>query len=153
MDIDGVLVTNTLRNLYNGMKAMGLEPKDETQFKPEAINNLNELVSESGAKVVIISMWRRTMGVEKIKSMLVNAGFKHGDMILNTEHFAGEILKADEVEFFLNKMDDFENYVIIDDCGTYSEWQQLHLISPNAETGLTYLEKEKAIKLLKRKMI
>lgn len=154
LDIDGVLTTSTTSNLYNGMKAAGLEPEEKVQFKPEAINQLNQLIEATPtAKIVIVSMWRRTMSNGRIKKLLCDAGFKYWNAILDTEHFAGETPKADEVEFFLNKIDDLTNYVIIDDCDSYSVWQKQHLVTPDPEIGFNFLNKEKAIKLLKRTMI
>jgi hypothetical protein len=153
LDIDGVLTTNTTSNLYNEMKAAGLEPEEKVQFKVEAINQLNQLIEATHAKIVIISMWRRTLSNGRIKKMLCDAGFKYWNAILDTEHFAGETPKADEVEFFLNKIDDLKNYVIIDDHDSYSVWQKQHLVTPDPEIGFNFLNKEKAIKLLKRKMI
>jgi len=153
LDIDGVLTTNTTSNLYNGMKAAGLEPEEKVQFKLEAINQLNQLIEATHAKIVIISMWRRTLSNGRIKKMLCDAGFKYWNAILDTEYFAGETPKASEVEFFLNKIDDLKNYVIIDDHDSYSVWQKQHLVTPDPEIGFNFLNKEKAIKLLKRKMI
>lgn len=150
LDFDGVLVTNSSLLIYNTFKSIGFSPTSLFRLiDGESMKNLNELIDKTKAKIVITSQWRRTMSLGKIKGILVMAGFKYGDMILDTyDFFADERNRGDEIANFL-AIEELEKFVIIDDsCEVYSSDQRERLVCPDPEKGFTEADMEKAITIL-----
>ncbi|MCA0388505.1 MAG: hypothetical protein LCH52_08420 [Bacteroidetes bacterium] len=150
LDFDGVLVTNSSLLIYNTFKSIGFSPTSLFRLiDGESMKNLNELIDKTKAKIVITSQWRRTMSLGEIKGVLVMAGFKYGDMILNTnDFFADERDRGDEIANFL-AIDELEKFIIIDDsCEVYSSDQRERLVCPDPEKGFTKADMEKAITIL-----
>jgi nitrogen regulatory protein PII-like uncharacterized protein len=157
LDIDGVLVTPTSHTNFLEYKemadVMGVLPNEDAIFERDAIRNLRELVSRTGAKVVVISQWRKTISIGKIIKMLNDAGFLFWYKILNTDDwFCSDAKRSREIKDFLRAVVEVnryhEEYVIIDDSKDYEDYQLKHLVSPDPEKGFTREDMEKAIKIL-----
>lgn len=115
LDIDGVL-----------------KKVSDINFNSRNIDNLNELVRKTNAKIVITSTWKNSNGLEFVKKMLNDAGFK-GEIIDETPQFKIEhpnygdvkVPRGLEIKSWLEKYTSFineddikfvESYVILDDC-------------------------------------
>lgn len=109
MDFDGVLI-----------------PASAKGFNMRNIDNLNELIRKTGAKIVVTSDWKRKHDVTKI---LYDNGVK-GEILGITPNFSikeDETIKVPkglEIKEWLNKFNSFDgenelkyvtNYVILDD--------------------------------------
>lgn len=115
LDIDGVLIP--------------IQKKGNPKFNSRNIDNLNELIKKTGAKIVITSDWR-AKGIEYIKDTLFNMGVR-GDIIDMTPKFTIEdenygtikIPRGLEIKEWINKFNTFNDdnlkvvtsYVILDD--------------------------------------
>jgi hypothetical protein len=155
LDIDGVLVTSSSKNKYNWLKALGQNPAEEEQFDTKAIHNLNQLLEKTGAFVTVISQWRRTVSLGKIKSLLTNAGFTYWHRIMDTyDWFCEKDWRPDEIEEFLveNLTKDDEEYpvpyVILDDNSDYKDFQLPHHVRTDPEIGFSEENLNKAIEIL-----
>lgn len=157
LDIDGVLVTPTSNTNYLKSKeeaeAYNFYRDESYKFSSDAIRNLRELVSRTGANVVIISQWRKTISIGKIIGMLNNAGFDAYRTVLYTlSWFCNEEKRSDEIKDFIRMTaedgSDFRKFVIIDDSKDYEDYQLPHLVSPDPEKGFSSEDLEKAIKIL-----
>lgn len=115
LDIDGVL-----------------KKVSDINFNSRNIDNLNELVRKTNAKIVITSTWKNSNGLEFVIKMLEDAGFK-GEIIGETPQFKIEhpdygdvkVPRGLEIKCWLEKYTSFindedikfvESYVILDDC-------------------------------------
>lgn len=154
LDIDGVLipVSGTGNNGFNGRN----------------IDNLNELIKKTGAKIVISSDWR-DKGIDYVKNVLYNSGVR-GDIIGMTPRFKindeiyGEIKvpRGLEIQKWIEKFNSFDgknldyvlNYVILDDHMDMLVEQLDHMIEIDQSKGfdgkalkdaLTILEKDETI--------
>lgn len=84
LDFDGVLNCATTKTRVG--RFMGLDDR--------LIQNLNAILSQSDADVVISSSWREAFEIEALKMLLNERGFEHSDRIIGlTPSFTGS---ADE---------------------------------------------------------
>jgi hypothetical protein len=65
------------------------------EFDPESVNNLNIIIKETDAKVVVSSTWRIGKTVEQLQDMLNVVGFK-GEIIDTTPSFFAKGLDNEE---------------------------------------------------------
>lgn len=84
LDFDGVLNSHAWWELrpkpFVGIKRSRI---DDLEICPENIRQLNAIVSETGAKVVVSSTWRLTRTVKELRDILHRNGFI-GDVIDKT---------------------------------------------------------------------
>jgi len=113
LDIDGVLKTIS-----------------DTKFNNRSIDNLNELVRKTNAKIVITSTWKNENGFRYVEEILKDKGVK-GDIIDETPLFHIEhpvygtpkVPRGLEIQSWIEKNTKFndnefvfvESYVILDD--------------------------------------
>ena len=161
LDIDGVL--NTERQHWH-CQMNGIAPVDKFgyAFDPKAVANLANILSETGAEIVISSSWK-SIGLANIVDMWEYRGLP-GKIIGTTPNTVSD-------EFLLNaNLDDMEllpirgmeikewltnhgkqvsHYAIIDDeCGMLPE-QQPHFVQTNPQFGITKKDAEKVTNILK----
>lgn len=110
LDIDGVLnVIPQGRDAYGGI------------FHPEFVDNLERIIDETGAKIVISSSWRHS-GLQKMLDMWKFRNLP-GEVIGVTPDlyrrvdFEGErkMVRGDEIQAILDQYYQITNYVILDD--------------------------------------
>jgi hypothetical protein len=110
LDIDGVLnVIPQGRDAYGGI------------FHPEFVDNLERIINETGAKIVISSSWRHS-GLQRMLDMWEFRNLP-GEVIGVTPDlyrhidFEGErtMVRGDEIQAILDRMPEITNYVILDD--------------------------------------
>ena len=165
LDIDGVL--NHEDWYVNKVKAYkkGHVHWWEDCFDPECVKRLNQILDETGARLVVSSSWRLDMDLPMYfehfgitKDFDITPSLTHEDE-------NGNITwpdRGEEVELFL-KVHPCDNYVILDDdkdftedqlknhfvhccCDFFQAAQECH----PGETGLTELKKREAINILNK---
>jgi hypothetical protein len=99
LDFDGVLNSE---NWYRRRMDLINEGKYErnypsSEFDPESIKELNRIISETDAKVVISSTWRIGKRVIDLQNMLNEVGFI-GEIIDATPHISGKGYVSEENE-------------------------------------------------------
>ena len=155
LDIDGVLNSALY---YRAGKADATDVRKH--IDPSAVKNLNYIVEKSGAKIVVISVWRHGRTIEELQSILNNAGFV-GEVIgktesLNDGKYGDCILRGNEILHWTQEnqdllgcsYSDFKNYVILDDDSDMLYWQRNNFIQVDGYVGLTPTGAWKAVKIL-----
>jgi hypothetical protein len=111
LDIDGVL------NVYpNGFDAYG------RLFHPDFVTNLDRIIKETGAKLIISSSWR-SRGIDNLKELW---GYRNiaGEIVgvtpdlwdeVEGEEYPQRRVRGYEIQAVLDRYTDIESYVIIDD--------------------------------------
>lgn len=152
------------------------------EFDPEAVNNLNKIIKETEAKVVVYSRWRIGKTVEQLQDMLNVVGFE-GEIIDTTPNFFAKgldneenkisytIPRGCEIDWWLNNKGKFQrinwsmerqeeyiekslvkNYIILDDDSDMLLSQKEHFIKTSQYRGLTDSDVNTAINILKSKI-
>lgn len=111
LDFDGVLnVIPQGHDEYGGI------------FHPEFVQNLERIIQETGAKLVISSSWRHG-GVERMRAMWKHRGYP-GEIIgitpdlwrgVKDEEFHERLERGHEIEAWLKQHPEVNTYVILDD--------------------------------------
>lgn len=149
LDIDGVLrhddffkqnINETTADHTDGL----------FKFDTRSINNLNHIVEETGAKVVITSSWRFSWDVGELQTLFKHNKF-NGEVIDSTpiylESYTHDIPRGKEIQDWLKK-NEVENYCIIDDCNDMLPEQEGHFIWVDDRHGLIESDAERAISIL-----
>jgi len=119
LDIEGVLVTS--RNISNVATIDSRTAVQPDIFDKVAVQNLDRLLKETGAKIVVSSFWRMGIPKANLILMLKLAGIKNPPVIDVTPFVWDNNLKrtnrAKEILKWLTQHPFIEEYVVIDDCG------------------------------------
>lgn len=131
LDIDGVLNTNSDREILN-----------------DKLKLLSELVSKTGADVVLSSSWRYGWNqprlnqpgtrIYRLKQLL-----KDNDIVIK-DTIGLDLTKSIQIKNYLNT-NMISNYIVLDD----EPIDTANLVQTNAEQGLTQSDCQKAFQLLK----
>ena len=156
LDIDGVL---------NPKWWVSKKPSDKygVIFETNAVANLEEIIAETGADIVISSTWKN-MGLSVMQSMWKDRNLPGKVIDITPDYMSDEILlNADINDIDLDCLDirgyeikgwltlhgiDVSNYVIIDDMDDILSEQLSHFILTNPEVGIKKKKKKRAIWLL-----
>lgn len=145
LDIDGVLNSQIFYTERNQEKREKNSPFG-ANIDERCVGYLNQLIADTGAKVVISSTWRID-GLEYCKSHLEAKGFK-GEIIGITPHlrhlggFRGNEIHqwiSENAEMLCGSRvnGDYKEYVIFDDDSDMLYWQRNNYIQVDAYCGLT----------------
>lgn len=143
LDIDGVL-NYFAYNMEADMNSfVNFEEVDRKK-----VLLLNEIVSRTGAKVVISSSWRKFYSIEELIEGLAGRGFI-GEIIGVTPslHHKG-VQRGEEIKLWIdNSGFDISSMVILDDDSDMADMKSFH-IKTSYEDGLTEADVELAIRNL-----
>lgn len=127
LDIDGVLSTTKslllpensllLKEIRNTSNINKKEIAMKILFDKSAIMLINRLVEYSGAKIVIISNWRRNIGSENTYNKLIEEGIKK-EHFFEGDYYAPYKMTSEknhDVCFWLEKHPEVTSYIVIDD--------------------------------------
>lgn len=130
LDVDGVL--NSVANRFDGIDRVNVE-------------QLNRLVEQTGAYVVISSTWR-SLGTPMVAEILRNHGFT-GDVRGITPHLLRSH-RGLEIEAFLREPDDRPTSIVILDDDNDMGAMLPFLVQTDARVGLTDGDVERAVAIL-----
>jgi predicted transcriptional regulator len=137
LDIDGVFVTmETIHQSYvdNGNRQMR---EDDRPYLKKAVENLNRIVQETGAKVVISSSWRITRTIDEMRRIFAKNGIVC-DIIGFTANITDErypdARRGAQIEDWL-EFHPVKGYVIIDDSTDMLLSQMDNFVKVNPTTG------------------
>ena len=138
LDIDGVLNPQVDYEIDDLLQNNSITRKRNYKtFSKRCMNNLNKLIEDTGAKVVISSTWRRVNTVENLQKHFETQGFKH--QILDfTPIFGINTVRGNEIMSWVDDHKDIENYVIVDDDSDMLLWQKPHFCLVDDWSGLTH---------------
>lgn len=139
LDIDGVL---NHEQFFRDRKVDG--SYTENNICKKAVANLNNLIEETGAKVVISSTWRMGRTVKEMQDILEEVGFI-GEVISNTPILrCSECLRGNEILKWIKDNNElvgdyynFTEYVILDDDSDMLYWQRNNFLLIDRFVGLT----------------
>lgn len=158
LDIDGVLVTR--KELMKPFK------KDRNHdFNKKCVENLEWLLEQTGAEVVISSSWRIGR-LEYMRDIFKNRGFKYCEKIIGETPRIHTLVFSDgqnghwvprglEIKIFLEKVLQEKaeaSYVIFDDDSDMLLEQAPHFFKTNLDFGLRYSDVIKAQQILGAKV-
>ncbi len=106
------------------------------RLDPKCIAELDWLIEETGAEVILISSWRETFGLAETRRRLASVGFR-GRIAGATPSFPHRT-RSDEIEAFLSAHPS-QCFVILDDMPTSPRLAAAH-VQIDEFTGLTALE-------------
>lgn len=126
LDVDGVFHSDSSYLKYGQMVDIG------------AVKLLSKLIVDYGLKVVYSSTWRLGCDLQMVKDQLAMAGFPpdclHEDF--KTRDLVGEN-RGELIQEWLNKHQECENYVIVDDDDDMLESQKQNFIHVDSVNGFT----------------
>lgn len=157
LDIDGVLNSNFWNNSHQR------EISNGTLIDEEKIKLLAHLVNKTNAKIILHSGWRTWFDSElkplRIESQrLIDLLSKEGleingttpdlttEAIRKTKKFS--LVKAKEILLWLSSHSDVTEWVVLDDLDLHNAQIEQHQVKPDQTVGLTFVDVEKAIKIL-----
>jgi hypothetical protein len=150
------------------------------EFDPESINQLNRIIDETGANVVISSTWRHGRTIEQLQEILEKVGFR-GVIIDKTpsfyikgvdengEKFSYTVPRGCEIDSWLESKGKFrrvnwsrdlqieyleeslvKNYVILDDDSDMLLTQKEHFVKTLSMDGLTKEKADECVNILNK---
>ena len=124
---------------------------------------IKKIIDETDAKIVVSSSWRRENVKETINDMIGKTKRCPRNKMLYwlidnlydvTSWFSDKKYKGTgrggEIQTWLDKHPEVDNYVIIDDDGDMLDSQLYHFVQTNYEDGITETEAIRAIKVLNK---
>jgi hypothetical protein len=136
LDFDGVL------NCDVSVGQLGTRYK----FWPASIEALNELLAESGARIVISSTWREHWTLSENAAALERAGLLPGRVVGRTSVSGGE--RGIEIDSWLKGVPySVESFVILDDKDDMAMHRQ-RLVLVDSKIGFGVKEARQALELL-----
>lgn len=146
LDFDGVLATE---GYTDSLLVAGKKTKDKfgTLFNPDCTEQLNWIVSQTNAKIVITSSWKNYLSLWGMIRMWRYR--KLSGLVIGVTPSVS-IYRGDEINKWLCKHRGITNYVIIDDMD-YKQFrgeQHSHLVTTNHFFGLDKSSARKAIRIL-----
>lgn len=156
LDVDGVLnseeffVERTQDCRYDEYRKAGYSPhlaRQMCSLDSIAIAKLNYLISQTGAKIVVSSCWRADdPELQELFAIVGIPAYIDITPYHETRH------RGTEVQQWLNKHPEVENYVIIDDDNDMLDSQLNNFVQTNAyKRGLSDEDVELAIQILNGK--
>ena len=141
LDIDGVL--NVFSSIY-------LEENDiwislEQPLNSRCLRNLQTLVDNTKADIVISSSWRILYPISSLSKMFKEVGLNIN--IIGQTRNLPNCIRGEEVESYLDNIN-YKNYVILDDSTDFYNWQKPYLVNTDPGFGLSEIDVAKAIRIL-----
>lgn len=152
VDVDGVFNSETY---YRKRAESGdVRPYPLSEFDPEAVAQVNRIIEETGAKLVVSSSWRF---VKDLKNIFEQVGFSNECLDFEITPYLGTIRGLEikkYMEDYLDKHpeDEIESYCIIDDDIDMLYEQKDNFVNCDAYYGgLTKEKADEVIKILNKK--
>lgn len=141
LDIDGVLVNRASYSLPGSGSA------SRSIAHPDCVKALNRILTETGAFIVISSVWRRD-GVMGMREHL-NRWNVTPRRIIGCTPFSGDRVRGDEIQAWLDsyRREVIESFVILDDDSDMKHLMH-RLVKTDGIVGLTEADADRAIALL-----
>lgn len=144
LDIDGVLNHEAFyKERFEKRYEEGAIEYPYSEIDPRSVENLNNLIEETGAKVVISSTWRHS-GLEYCKNVLEFHGFKGEIIDITPSSRCGMCKRGNEINKWIEDnatlvgpRHKFTEYVILDDDSDMLYWQRNNFLLIDRFVGLT----------------
>lgn len=156
LDIDGVL-NNSLE--VDPHKDSYLNGEYQGLYSPRCIKHLNDIIKQTGAKIVVSSTWRLGRTIKELQKILDDMGVVGGEVVGATpSYYDSHILRGNEIlkwtqenkELLGCEYYNFTSYVILDDDTDMNYWQRGNFVVCDNCIGLTDRVTAQAISILNR---
>jgi len=156
LDIDGVINSMDFLHAHHMLtKAKGEQFERFDQFgdpfDPRCMMHLERIVRETGAKIVISSVWRMS-GLSTMQKMWRDRGL-FGEIFDVTPNLNESMARGKEIKTWLDKRTDVESFVILDDDTDMLPEQKPNFIKVHSLFGLCFDDAEMAISILGRRVL
>jgi hypothetical protein len=160
LDIDGVLNSTTDFMEKDYVEDHPYNHGAEV-ISPGKLALLEEILKQTDAKIVVSSTWRELFSIKELYDMFVERGFTFPRTVfVGRTESSGFSLSGDRelygrthrISEWLEKRDDIEAYVIIDDMEQhlFNEEHHEHFVQTDFHNGLNYYSMKRAIDILGR---
>jgi hypothetical protein len=122
------------------------EERDANDIDPECVENLNYIVENADAKVVISSTWRLSHTPDEMRNLLEKKGFR-GEVLGFTPCEWGEE-RGIEIQKWLDAHPTVTQFVILDDDSDMAHLKHRLVLTSCYRGGLTRVRAVKALALL-----
>ena len=147
LDFDGVLNSDIYWAENSGVVML------DKPFDIANIKVLNTLIEHTKADIVISSLWRQMMNIQKIRAILWDNGFKYVENIYDMTPFIPELpIRGMEIHAWLLDNPKHRNFVIVDDRDDMG-WLNDRLVQINSAEGLTLADANKIIRMLRGEVL
>ena len=148
LDFDGVMDTSYYNHVLRKEGKPGSD-KYGCIFDPCCIQNLKHIIEETGAHIVVTSLWKRVMSYKDILDMWAYRGLP-GFVTDVTPNPTNRKSRGDEIDAWLNECSTEVQYVILDDlrANYFNEHQLPRFLKVDPMWGLDEDTAERAIELL-----
>lgn len=124
--------------------------KNYRSFDPESIDQLNRVLKETGASIVVSSTWRYMYKtVEELDGLLTLHGLPSGSVIGLTPYKMSST-RGQEILFWLNDNPSCTEWVAIDDSSDMEPLPQERVVKTEWTVGLQAEHADKMIEILKK---
>lgn len=155
LDIDGVLNHEWFyKERFRKRYEEGAIGHPYSEIDPESVQNLNQLILNTGAKVVLSSTWRHS-GLDYCLDVLKFHGFEGEIIDVTPDLRSNDCLRGNEILRWMKDNKDligeyynFTEYVILDDDSDMLYWQRNNFILIDRFVGLTMGNVFQASKIL-----
>lgn len=146
LDIDGVLNSASYQMLLV-QNDCAIEDQYGHLFDPECVKQLGRVIEHTGARIVISSDWKDTLGLDGLREMWKNRNLP-GAVIDVTPTFSPH--RGDEIERWLENATEVGSYAIIDDMPetNFNPDQLPHFVRTDGYQGITQKTAGRVIKIL-----
>lgn len=153
LDIDGVL--NVFSSIYLEENDIWVCPETgdaelpllygDQPLNSRCLKNLQTLVDNTRADIVISSSWRILYPVSSLSKMFKEAGLKIN--IIGQTRNLPNCIRGEEVRAYLDNIN-HKNYVILDDSTDFYNWQKPYFVNTDPGFGLSEMDVTKATEIL-----
>lgn len=132
---------------FDGVVDAFNEPQSLRSLSKKCVANLNILLERSEASIVVTSTWRILHSLMDLEQILVNAGFRFPERVIGMTP-RGYGARGQQIERWLNDHPEVEKFVILDDDSDMEPFMD-KLVKTNSDVGLTNMDVERALEILK----
>jgi hypothetical protein len=158
LDCDGVLNSHKFFSTSSHDDSIDGLDFGETQLDPQALAILDQIVEETGARIVISSSWRHIWDWQEIAEKFKNRGLQNWDVVIGETMTSSQDNRGAEVKEWLDTgrertevgQEAVTSWVIIDDTDEFDSTQHQNFVRTNPKVGLTVADAQKAIQILSR---
>ncbi|MBT3328243.1 MAG: hypothetical protein HN396_18620 [Gemmatimonadales bacterium] len=149
LDIDGVLNNSELRTRFYEQHGRIARLESVEQLCPVLVGRLNRLFEQTGARIVISSIWRMHSSIGKIKRMLMEMGLDREHIRRMDKTPGGGGPRGPQIDEWLRAQPEglVTSFVILDD-GSDMEPNMDRLVHVDGHVGLTEQHVDQAIRML-----
>jgi len=158
LDIDGVMNSQVDYELAEARGDLEKAREEAHELSERCVGLLNDLIDETGAEVVISSVWRYSTTKEEMQALFEKKGFMHKILDYTPVYDRRFSVRGNEIlgwikdheEYLGQFYHDFETFVIFDDDSDMLYWQRENFVPIDGYTGLTHNKTYKAKWILNR---